>query len=207
MGDAASPIDPEAPPTPRPGVRRGWLVLGAVGLLLVGAVAGATLWGRPHPAPEPPPAFDVIRGAPPAAGEFALRDPDGRVVSLREFRGRVVFLNFWATWCVPCREEIPAMQTLARDLGAEGLVVLAVNYEEDPETVQAFVRETGLSLPVLLDRDGAVGRRYRVAGLPTSFFIDRRGAVVGSVIGFRDWAAPPARAYVRGLLGAAAPGS
>ncbi|HKZ76184.1 MAG TPA: TlpA disulfide reductase family protein, partial [Actinomycetota bacterium] len=150
MGDAASPIDPEAPPTPRPGVRRGWLVLGAVGLLLVGAVAGATLWGRPHPAPEPPPAFDVIRGAPPAAGEFALRDPDGRVVSLREFRGRVVFLNFWATWCVPCREEIPAMQTLARDLGAEGLVVLAVNYEEDPETVQAFVRETGLSLPVLL---------------------------------------------------------
>ena len=207
MGDAASPIDPAAPPAPRPGVWAAWLVLGAVGLLLVGALGGATLCGRPGPASDAVPAFDVIRGAPTPAAEFTIRDLDGRSVSLQEFRGRVVLLNFWATWCAPCREEIPAMQTLARDLGPQGLVVLAVNYEEDAETVQAFVRDTALGLPVLLDRDGAVARRYRVAGLPTSFFIDRRGAVVGSVIGFRDWAAPPAQAYVRGVLGAAAQGS
>jgi thiol-disulfide isomerase/thioredoxin len=194
--------DPVAPPAPRPGVRPAWLLLGAAGLLLVGALAGATLWGRPGPATEAVPAFDVIRGALGPAAEFTLSGLDGRAVSLREFRGRVVLLNFWATWCVPCREEIPAMQALARDLGPRGLVVLALNYEEDPETVQAFVRDTGLTLAVLLDRDGAVARRYRVAGLPTSFFIDRRGAVAGSVIGFRDWAAPPAQAYVRGLLGA-----
>lgn len=198
--------DPVAPPAPRPRVRPARLVLGVVGLLLVGALAGATLWGRPDPASDAVPAFAVIRGAPAPAAEFTLRDLDGRSVSLGEFRGRVVLLNFWATWCVPCREEIPAMQTLARDLGPRGLVVLAVNYEEDPETVRAFVRDTALSLPVLLDRDGAVARRYRVAGLPTSFVIDRRGSVVGSVIGFRDWAAPPAQAYVRGVLGAAAGG-
>ncbi len=194
--------DPVAPPAPRPGVRPAWLLLGAAGLLLVGALAGATLWGRPDPATDAAPVFDVIRGALGPAAEFTLSGPEGRAVSLREFRGRVVLLNFWATWCVPCREEIPAMQALARDLGPRGLVVLAVNYEEDPETVQAFVRDTGLTLPVLLDRDGAVARRYRVAGLPTSVFVDRRGAVAGSVIGFRDWGAPPAQAYVRGLLGA-----
>jgi thiol-disulfide isomerase/thioredoxin len=112
----------------------------------------------------------------------------------------VVFLNFWATWCPPCREEMPAMQALAGALEKQGLVVLAVNYEESAETAEAFVRETGLTLPVLLDGEGAVARRYRVTGLPASFFVDRRGALVGSVLGIRDWQGAAARRYIEGLL-------
>jgi len=92
------------------------------------------------------------------------------------------------------------MQALARELDRQGLVVLAVNYQEGVQAVRQFTREAGFALPVLLDTDGAVTRQYRVMVLPTSVLIDRRGALVGTVLGFRDWAAPQARAYLRGLL-------
>jgi thiol-disulfide isomerase/thioredoxin len=198
MSDAPSELHPAAPPVrPAPGFR---LALGALVLLLVGAVAGGVLWGRPRPEPDARRGFDVLRPAASPAADFSLRDLDGREVALRDFRGRLVLVNFWATWCPPCREEIPAMQTLARDLGPQGLVVLAVNFEEEPEAVRAFARDTGMRLPVLLDRDGGVGRQYRVTGLPTSVFVDRRGALAGTVLGFRDWAGPGAQAYLRELL-------
>jgi peroxiredoxin len=188
-----------APPPDRPPGRRRWLE--AVGLILglTGLLVGALLWSRPPP-PEQADGFDVVRVAPAPAPDFTLAGLDGKTVRLADFRGRVVFLNFWATWCPPCREEMPAMQALAGDLEKQGLVVLAVNYEESAETAEAFVRETGLALPVLLDPDGTVARRYRVPGLPASFFIDRRGALVGSVLGFRDWRGAAARRYVEGLL-------
>jgi peroxiredoxin len=188
-----------APPTDRPSGRRRWLE--AVGLILglTGLLVFAALWTAPS-AKRDADGFDVVRVAAAPAPDFALRTLDGGTVRLPEFRGRVVFLNFWATWCVPCREEMPAIQALAGELEKQGLVVLAVNYEESPETVRAFIRETGLTLRVLLDPDGAVARRYRVAGLPASFFVDRRGALVGSVLGFRDWRGTAARGYVDGLL-------
>jgi thiol-disulfide isomerase/thioredoxin len=196
--DDAQLPDPSPPPAPPPGRRR-WLE--AVGLILglTGLLVAAALWSQPSSRGDAP-TFDVVRVPPAPAPDFALPGLDGKTVRLGDLRGRVIFLNFWATWCPPCREEMPAMQALAADLEKEGLVVLAVNYEESAEVAEAFVRETGLTLPVLLDGDGAVARRYRVPGLPASYFVDRRGALVGTVLGFRDWRGTPARRYVEGLL-------
>jgi thiol-disulfide isomerase/thioredoxin len=191
------------PPADPPASRRRWLeavglILGLTALLVV-----AALWSQPAPrgdADGQADAFDVVRVAPAPAPDLELAGLDGKTVRLADFRGRVVFLNFWATWCPPCREEMPAMQALAGELEKEGLVVLAVNYAESAETAEAFIRETGLTLPVLLDPDGAVTRRFRVTALPASFFVDRRGALVGSVLGIRDWQGTAARRYIEGLL-------
>jgi thiol-disulfide isomerase/thioredoxin len=201
MSSDAVPPEPTPPPD-RPSGRRRWLeavglILGLTGLLVV-----AALWSQPAPRGDADGAdsFDVARVAPAPAPDFELAGLDGKTLRLAELRGRVVFLNFWATWCPPCREEMPAMQALAGELEKQGLVVLAVNYEESAETAEAYARETGLTLPVLLDGNGAVARRYRVAGLPASFFVDRRGALVGSVLGIRDWQGAAARRYIEGLL-------
>jgi len=190
-------------PAPQPIGRRRWVELAGFLTLLAAALAGAFVWGRPGPSSDAGPPFDVVRPAPSPAPPFALRDLEGRPARLEDYRGRVVLLNFWATWCAPCREEMPAIQALARELDRQGLVVLAVNYQEGEAAVREFARETAVSVPVLLDPDGAVTRRYRVTVLPTTVLIDRQGALVGTVLGFRDWAAPGARAYMRGLIRAA----
>lgn len=95
------------------------------------------------------------------------------------------------------------MQELVRERGSRGLVLLAVNYQETPALVAAFARDVKLTGPVLLDADGAAAQRYHVTGLPASFFIDRNGVLVASVLGYRDWRLPAARTYVMGLLGGA----
>jgi len=135
---------------------------------------------------------------------LTLADLDGRALDPASWKGKVLLVNFWATWCGPCREEMPAMQALGRELADRGLVVLAVNYEESPDRVRRFLRDAGLSLPVLLDAEGAVARQYRVTALPASFFVDRRGTLVGSVLGIRDWRGSAARRYVDELLRAPA---
>jgi thiol-disulfide isomerase/thioredoxin len=200
MADELATSDAEGPPSPPPGRLRRRLELGLFLAVLLAALGGALVWGRPRQPPDTGAEFNVIRPAPSPAPALALRDLGGGPVRLEDYRGRVVLLNFWATWCAPCREEMPSMQALSGDLGRQGLVVVAVNYQEGGEAVREFVRETSFALPVLLDTDGAVTRQYRVTVLPTSVLIDRRGALVGTVLGSRDWAAPEARAYLRGLL-------
>jgi thiol-disulfide isomerase/thioredoxin len=172
----------------------------------VGVVLIATLlviaarWGGTRRAPSEP-GFVVTRLEPPgAAPTFHLADLQGRQVQLEDYRGRVVVLNFWATWCGPCRDEIPAMQLLSKELGARGLTVLALNYQEVPAAVTTFVERYGLTFPVLLDRQGAVGERYRVTALPATYFVDRKGALVGAALGYREWGAPAARSYLADLL-------
>ncbi len=171
-----------------------------IALLLVVLVGAVAVRGV-RDAGDGPRRFDVVAVAPAPAPDFSLPGLDGRSVRLAELRGRVVVLNFWATWCEPCREELPGMQALADHLADRGLVVLAVNYEERADAVRSYAGEAALTVPVLLDHDGAVARRYGVTGLPASFFVDRRGALVGSLLGFRDWRTGTARAYVDGLLG------
>lgn len=124
------------------------------------------------------------------APDFALRDLDGRVVRLSGYRGQTVVLNFWASWCGPCRVEMPELLRAYEQRRASGdLVVLAVDrlHEDSEGAVRAFVREFGLSFPVLLDADEEVVRRFNVTGLPATFFIDRDGVVraihVGPVLG------------------------
>lgn len=134
------------------------------------------------------------------APDFTLEDLSGRPLSLKKLRGEVVFLNFWATWCVPCRQEMPTMEKLYQEFKERGLVVVAVNYRETKEEIQKFVDELGLTFPVLVDRDGRVSETYGVWSIPLSYFIDRKGDFIGKVSGYRRWDGPEGRAFFRMML-------
>ncbi len=108
---------------------------------------------------------------------FALADPDGRVHELADFEGQVVWVNFWATWCGPCRRELPDIQRLADEFEDQGLVVLAVNQGQSADEAEGFWEELDLDLPILLDSDADVSGQYRLRGLPDNFFIDREGVL------------------------------
>ena len=127
-------------------------------------------------------------------------DPDGNTIRLEDFRGKVVFLNFWATWCIPCRLEMPAMERLHGEFKGRGFVVLAVNVQEGAGPVRAFVRELNLTFPVVLDPKGAAAMAYSVRGLPATYLIDRNQIIVGRVMGAREWDSKDGREYIRTLL-------
>jgi peroxiredoxin len=135
------------------------------------------------------------------AADFRLSDVNGNTISLSGYRGNLVFLNFWATWCGPCRQEMPSMERLYRELGGQGLAMLAVNEKESGAQVSNFMRSYGLSFPALLDVDGRVSSAYRVWGLPTTILIDGSGTIVGTRSGPKDWAAREVVAALRKLLG------
>jgi cytochrome c biogenesis protein CcmG, thiol:disulfide interchange protein DsbE len=111
------------------------------------------------------------------APALALPALDGSTMTLADLNGQVVLINVWASWCVPCRVEMPAIQAAYDQYREQGFTVLAVNLQEDPTTVRAFMREFNLTFPALLDRDGQVSMAYRASALPSSYFIDRRGVV------------------------------
>ena len=113
------------------------------------------------------------------APDFTLATLDGGEMTLSALRGQVVVINLWTSWCPPCREEMPAIEQVYRQYKDEGLEVLAGNstFQDDEQAAAAFVQELGLTFPILLDRDGAVSRRYRLQALPTTFFVDRRGVI------------------------------
>ena len=119
--------------------------------------------------------------------DFELQDLSGATRRLSDFRGKVVFLNFWATWCGPCRFEMPSMEKLYRRLKDEGLEILAVNLQEDRSSVEQFVDEYGLSFPVLLDTTGRIGATYGARSIPTTYIVDREGFVIAGTIGTREW--------------------
>ena len=131
----------------------------------------------PHATPEVfgmasrPPSFGSV------APDFQLPDLAGTTRSLREYRGTIVLLNFWATWCQPCTKEMPAMEAAQEQLKEQGLTVIAVNELEDTTHVQAHIRKHGQTFTVLLDHDNQVANMYGVVGLPVTVFIDREGIV------------------------------
>jgi thiol-disulfide isomerase/thioredoxin len=180
---------------------RGQMLELAAGIAILGAaVGGAAYWSRATPGGRPA-AFAVTRPAEPlVATDFELVDLAGRTVRLSDFRGRVVLVNFWATWCAPCREEMPALETLSKDLAPHGLTVVAVNHKEAKSVIETFLREGKLTIPVVLDKDGRVAERYQVYALPATFIVNRHGKVVATVLGSRDWVGPDARDYLGRLL-------
>ena len=135
------------------------------------------------------------------AGDFMARDLSGRTVKFSELRGKVTLLNFWATWCPPCRKEMPSMEQLHREYRERGLVVLAVSQDKGPtREVQAFAQELKLSFAVWHDRDGIVGRQYSIPGVPASYVIGADGRIAYRVLGEYDWTSPEARRAVEALL-------
>jgi peroxiredoxin len=125
-----------------------------------------------------------------AAPNFTLRDLQGRDVSLEDLKGQVVFLNFWATWCPPCRNEMPSMEKLYRRMEGRNFAMLAVDLQESEEQVRRFVDTAGYSFPVLLDSSGRTGAAYQVSGIPTTYIIDKQGNVLARVVGGREWHTP-----------------
>ena len=107
--------------------------------------------------------------------------------SLASFEGNVVLLNFWASWCPPCIEEMPSMQALYERLGGAGFEIVAVNLQEDPKTVQSFMDKNGYDFPVLLDRSGSIAREYGVRGIPTSYVVHSDGRLIAMIVGPHEW--------------------
>lgn len=134
----------------------------------------------------------TTNGAPPpsprqgfSAPDFTLDVLGGGQVTLSELRGKVVLVNLWASWCPPCRAEMPAIENVYRAFKDKGLVVLAVNttYQDGEREAAAFAQEYGLSFPIPLDRTGAVSRRYQLNALPSTYFVDRQGVIRSVIIG------------------------
>ena len=123
----------------------------------------------------------------PLAQDFELPLLDAEEsVRLSEFRGDVVYLSFWASWCVPCREEMPHLQNLWREHQDQGFQVIGINVDEDPEAALAFAREHGIEFPLVSDADREVSKQYRVAGYPSHFIVGRDGRVHFSALGFSE---------------------
>ena len=141
-----------------------------------------------------------LGGSEPAA-PFSAATPDGGTIAMGDLRGKVVLLNFWATWCEPCLEEMPALERLSRAYRERGLVVLALSVDrEGPAVVRTFLRRHGLSFQVALDPQQAVARQYRVWGLPATIIFSRKGVPLFSAQGAREWDSPAGRALFEDLL-------
>jgi thiol-disulfide isomerase/thioredoxin len=150
-----------------------------------------------EPAGERPPPRPASFQAP----DFTLPTLSGGPMRLADLRGKVVLLNFWATWCMPCRQEMPTLETLYQRYKDAGLVVLAVNMDTLSTTgVEAFVQEVAVTFPIVLDPAWATAQTYRVLGLPTTYLIDRAGNVVVREVGERDWLDGVSQTAVQGLL-------
>lgn len=136
-----------------------------------------------------------------AAPDFTLASVDGKKGSLADFKGKVVLLNFWSTWCEPCREEMPALEALWNELGKKGLTVAAVTKDRgNIHKVGEFCRMHEISFPVFLDPSGDIASAYGVTVLPTSFVIGKDGAVKGMIVGPRDWAGAESKKLFEKLL-------
>ena len=165
-------------------MQRMWLPLG---LLLFLATLGQA-WGQ-----------QLVKGRP--APEFALTDLLGETHHLSDYRGKAVFLNFWATWCPPCRSEMPSIERAYRELKGRGLAVVAVSLDSDVRSVvERFVKDLALTFPILLDPRGTSVQTYRLPGLPVSLLIDRNGRFVWQEWGARDWNAGEGRARLEALV-------
>jgi peroxiredoxin len=125
---------------------------------------------------------------------------DDASLSLGELRGKVLLLNFWATWCKPCEDEMPAMENLYRAIGSEDFELIAVSVDDDRQVVEDFVTRMGLTFPVLLDPQKRVADAYQSHRFPESYLIDREGLLVARYIGPREWDAPAYLARIRRLL-------
>jgi len=140
--------------------------------------------------------WTATRPAPP----MSLSDLTGKTWELSALQGQAVLLNFWATWCEPCREEMPSLEALAQRHRADPMVVLTVNYQESEPGIRHFLERVPLALPVLLDRDGSVTKAWTPRVFPTTVMVDRGGRPRHQIVGAVDWLGDEARQWMHDLL-------
>jgi peroxiredoxin len=138
---------------------------------------------------EPVPALD-----------FSAKTLGGKTIRLSDFHGQVVFLNFWATWCVPCKAEMPAMERIHQALRGRPFKMLAVNLQESPEAVRRFAEELKLTFDLVLDPTGEIARGYGANTLPLTYLIDKKGRILARAIGERRWDGKAYRKYIEVLV-------
>jgi peroxiredoxin len=163
-------------------------------ILIFGGLIGLAFYTAQDKNEEPEKVADVEENTGLKPGSippnFSLKTLDGKQVDLKDFRGKKVILNFWATWCPPCREEMPEMQKFYSDFKEQNVAILAVNLEYSetkPERIRDFVEEYSLSFPIPLDEKNTVGKRFRAVSIPTSYFIDEKGSITKMHIGPMDY--------------------
>lgn len=135
-----------------------------------------------------------------ATPKLALKDLDGKLRDLSQYRGKVVVLNFWATWCAPCIKEMPSLQRLAQKLPPARFALLTVNFGESEQQIRPFLDQLGMRFPVLLDRDMKASNAWVDKGLPTTYVIDAGQKIRYRVLGDLEWDAPEVEARIRELL-------
>ncbi|HBE93375.1 MAG TPA: hypothetical protein DDW55_12980 [Gammaproteobacteria bacterium] len=162
-----------------------WLIAFALMLLMIKpATAGELL---PYDGPVLP--------------DITLPDMHGTIHKLSDYRGKVVLLNFWATWCPPCIKEMPSMQRLEKQLQGQDFTILAVNMGEDENTINAFLKRYPVDFTILLDKDGEILTSWKIVAFPTTFLIDREGRISHALFGGLEWDEPGAVEVVKSLLG------
>jgi peroxiredoxin len=192
MSEPVPPPDPRPEEKEPPAQRSSTLVRLVAGAAVLAVGLAVILLGDDVPEP-------VGRGG--AAPDFALPLLDGdRELRLSDHRGQVVLVNFWATWCKPCEEEMPAMERLYRRLHPRGFEMLAVSVDEDSGAVRAFREKMGITFPLLMDPSQEVARAYQTMGFPESLLIDPEGRVVERYVGPREWDHPAYVERIEGLL-------
>ena len=133
--------------------------------------------------------------------EFTLPDLSGKMINLSDFKGNVVVMNFFATWCGPCRQEMPSLEQVFQAYKHKDFVVLGVAGDvQGQEVVAPFVKEYGMTFPVVLDPQNVVSKQYRVRGIPTVYLVDRQGQIAGTYVGGADWNSEEARSVIDQLL-------
>jgi len=186
------------PARPVPGWARWWFWL-AWGLLVAAPPRGPARAESPVPALLGP--LNLVgypaRTMPP---QFRGGTVDAGDLSTTDLRGKVVLVNFWASWCLECRSEMPALERLHREFARRGLVVVGVNARESTEAVGRYAATLGLTFPLVLDGEGKIGALYGVVGLPATFLVARDGRAVAYAIGPRAWGSTPARTLIEALL-------
>lgn len=174
--------------------RQQWTLIAGV---VMTAVFGVALAAKLRPQ------LNLIEVGSSAPDFKAVELPSGRPASIKTYRGKVVLLNIWATWCPPCKIEMPSMERLHRKLASTDFQLVAVSVDEQDSTVvNKFVDEMGLTFPILHNQDGSIRQIYQTTGVPESFVIDRDGVIVKKVIGAADWDAPVNENLIRRLLDA-----
>jgi cytochrome c biogenesis protein CcmG/thiol:disulfide interchange protein DsbE len=145
------------------------------------------------------------------APPLELKDLFGKIHKIADYKGKALLINFWATWCGPCVDEIPALQELYSKLGKENFEILAIGVDDQEDALREFQKRYALTFPVLIDKDGAVKNKYKLTGVPESFLLDKEGKLVMlpdpndntpvvRIVGPRDWSSPNAIARIRDII-------
>ncbi|WP_298271354.1 TlpA disulfide reductase family protein [Geobacter sp.] len=141
----------------------------------------------------------AIEGNP--APDFTLNTLNGELVKLSDLKGQVVLVNFWATWCPPCREEIPSLMRLDAAMAGKPFRMLCISIDEGGKVaIEEFFRKSGYALPALSDADKRVGKTYGITGVPETFVIDKRGVILKKVVGGMEWDQPDVIAYLNDVM-------